>query len=171
MKTTHAQRFRVRLSTDADFTEVKGHSGDSRNKSVANRAFSGTQSPARCKTPHCRNPRRKDGRDCHKCHLRAWRQRRPFQAAYATLRDHAKARQIEFALTFEDFRDFALRSHYIDQRGPFAPCLTVDRRDNLRGYVRDNIQPLTRAENSRKRARQDEMRTRCGFAWMQRRAV
>jgi hypothetical protein len=87
------------------------------------------------------------------------------QAAYAALRDHARARGIEFRLTLEQFERFARATAYLEQTGPFAACLTVDRVDNLRGYVADNIQPLTRSANSVKRCKQDERRMQAGYAW------
>ena len=87
------------------------------------------------------------------------------QAAYSTLRDHARARGIAFTITFADFEQFARESDYLERTGPFAACLTVDRIDNLIGYVPGNLQPLTRAANSEKRAKQDQIRMRAGFSW------
>lgn len=87
------------------------------------------------------------------------------RAAYAQLRDHARERKIPFAISFEDFQKFARKSRYLDRRGPFAMCLTVDRKNNLRGYEPGNIQPLTRSANSVKRSKQDMMRMRCGMSW------
>jgi hypothetical protein len=105
------------------------------------------------------------GGKCHKCHQRGWREKNKFKSAYATLRDHAKARGIPFAIPFWYFEHFAKMSNYIDEKGPFKHCLTIDRKDNLRGYVAGNIQALTRESNSRKRMRQDEIRTASGFSW------
>lgn len=118
-----------------------------------------------CKHPRCRNSRRRDGRDCHRCAKRAWRERRPYQAAFATLRDHARAREIEFTLTFAYFYRFAKRSHYVERKGSTRDCLTVDRIKNHLGYIPGNIQPLTRSENSVKRCKQDHHRMRCGLSW------
>ena len=106
----------------------------------------------------CGNTARKKGRDCSRCHMRAWRANRPMQAAYATLRDHACERGIVFTISFEEFEDFALKAEYIDKKGPWAGDLTVDRIDNLKGYVSGNLQPLTRARNSEKRAKYDAIR-------------
>lgn len=119
----------------------------------------------RCKTPRCRNLRCRDRLTCHRCHQRAWRERRPMQAAYATLRDHARGRRIEFAIPFAYFSRFASRTRYVERTGLYAWCLTVDRIDNLRGYVPGNIQPLTRAANSEKRMKQDACRMRAGMEW------
>lgn len=118
-----------------------------------------------CKTARCRNRARKSGADCPKCHQRAWRASRPMRAAYATLRDHARSRGIVFAISFEYFERFAIEAEYIEKTGPFAGCVTVDRIDNRRGYVVDNIQALSRAENASKRMKQDAARMERGFAW------
>jgi hypothetical protein len=98
-------------------------------------------------------------------HQRAWRAAQPMRAAYADLRDSAAARGIEFSLSFEDFERFAIASDYLRRKGPFADSLTVDRIDNLQGYVPGNIQALTRAANSRKRNTIDVMRPRVDSSW------
>jgi hypothetical protein len=93
------------------------------------------------------------------------------RAAYATLRDHARERGIEFTIGFPEFEEFARQSDYLGQKGLGGDCLTVDRIDNLRGYVSGNIQPMTRSENSVKRCKFDAMRQSCGYVWMNRRAA
>lgn len=113
----------------------------------------------------CRNIRKSDRLLCSRCYMRQWREANPLQAAFATLRDHARARGIEFSISFEDFREFAELSDYVERKGTTAQALTVDRRDNLRGYVPGNIQPLTRAENSVKNAKHDAHRMRQGNRW------
>lgn len=113
----------------------------------------------------CRKPAAKGRRMCSRCHMRQWRTTRPLQAAFATLRDHARARGIEFTITLPEFRKFVLQSGYLTRRGNAGACLTVDRVDNLRGYVPGNLQPLTRSENSVKRAKFDACRMRAGYSW------
>ena len=87
------------------------------------------------------------------------------RAAWRALKDHAKARGIPFKLPFPIFRKFALQTQYLNLTGSTRDCLTVDRIKNDRGYVRGNIQPLTRAENSMKKARHDAIRMKAGFSW------
>lgn len=86
-------------------------------------------------------------------------------SAWRCLKDHAKARGISFTLSFSHFRRFALQTDYLNKTGNGAHCLTVDRIDNLRGYSKNNIQPLTRAKNSEKKARQDQIRMTAGMKW------
>lgn len=128
----------------------------------------------KCKTRNCRNSIafRKDGRPygarCHRCRTASWRRNQPFQSAFQRLRHHAKARDIEFTLSFEEFKAFAQCTELITRTGNDKHSLTVDRIDNLKGYVAGNIRAITRSENSIKRARQDEMRIRKGYAWRDR---
>jgi hypothetical protein len=87
------------------------------------------------------------------------------RAAWRNLKDHAAARGIYFKLPFAYFRRYALRSNYLNRKGNGAQCLTVDRINNLRGYIVGNITFLTRQQNSIKQARRDEIRLRAGLAW------
>jgi hypothetical protein len=93
-------------------------------------------------------------------------------AAWRALKDHARARKskrwpmgIPFRLGFYTFRKFALQSDYLNRTGPNGHCLTVDRIDDNRGYFKNNIQPMTRAKNAEKKARQEAIRMRAGYAW------
>jgi hypothetical protein len=121
--------------------------------------------PELCCEPRCKNPRRKDRTRCHKCDARRKRAANPMWAAWRSLKDHAKARDIPFRLSLYTFRKFALKTDYLNRTGPNGRCLTVDRKDNLKGYTPRNIQPLTRAENTMKQARRDAIRMKSGFAW------
>lgn len=85
--------------------------------------------------------------------------------AFQTLKDNAKKRQIPFRLSFKTFTNFALASDYLNKKGNGKYCLTVDRRNNLLGYTARNIQPLTRAANREKQARQDAHRMKAGMKW------
>lgn len=98
---------------------------------------------------------------------RRFRAKNPMLAAWRALKDHAKARGIPFRLKLATFVVFARKSDYLNRKGNGPHCLTVDRRNNLLGYTARNIQPLTRAANSMKKARQDEIRMKAGFAWQE----
>lgn len=125
----------------------------------------------KCSTRFCRKPaaRRPNGRSygskCHACRCAAWRANQPFRDAYVRLKSHAVQRGLDFAISFEYFHTFAVQTKLLTQRGIHGEALTVDRIDNLRGYVPGNIQPLTRSANSVKRAKQDQMRMTRGYAW------
>jgi hypothetical protein len=117
-----------------------------------------------CLTWGCRNPRVHQRTICHRCKMRKWRARNPMRSAYRALRDHAVARGIEFTISYEEFREFALHSEYIEKKGPGGCHLTVDRVDNTLGYLPNNIQPMTRSENSVKMAKYDAIRLRQGYS-------
>lgn len=117
-----------------------------------------------CCEPRCKNRRRKDRLRCFTHDTRRNRANHPMRHAYRNLKAHAKSRGIPFSLTFIVFRRFALRTDYLNRTGQKGSCLTVDRRNNLKGYTPQNIQPLTRAENSMKQARRDAIRMTAGFA-------
>jgi hypothetical protein len=100
--------------------------------------------------------------------MRRWRAAHPMTAAWRAVKDHAKARGIYFNLPKPYFIRFALRSDYLNRKGLNGHCLTIDRINNLRGYVVGNIQPLTRKQNTIKQARRDEIRMRAGMKWKER---
>lgn len=125
-----------------------------------------------CCEPRCKNRRRTDRLRCHTCDCRRKRANNPMRAAWRALKDHARARKSEafpngipFTLDFEYWRRFAIQTDYLNRTGPNGHCLTVDRKDVLRGYVRGNIQPLTRSENAMKQARRDKIRMEAGMSW------
>lgn len=121
--------------------------------------------PCRCCMRNCRRPRAKLRRVCHLHRMRKWRQNNPMKAQFFRLRDKAKSRGIEFTISFAYFEKFALRCDYVNLTGNHGHSLTVDRINNLNGYVSGNIQPMTRAKNSQKLAMADERRMRIGFRW------
>lgn len=105
------------------------------------------------------------GGKCHKCRSRSWRTNQPMRAAYIRLKSHAADRKIPFTISFRHFECFARKSELIGQQGLTGDALTVDRRDNLKGYVVGNLQVMTRRKNSEKKARHDAIRMKAGYAW------
>jgi len=87
------------------------------------------------------------------------------RAAFRALRDHAVARGIPFKLPFNEFEKFAIRSDYLNKKGNEGHCVTVDRIEVRKGYVTGNIQPLTREQNSIKKAKVDAHRMQAGMSW------
>lgn len=70
--------------------------------------------------------------------------------AFSVLRNNAKRRNVEFTLTFEQFEKFCIKYDYLAGKGKTKESYSIDRIDNSRGYVEDNIAILTLSENSRK---------------------
>ena len=85
---------------------------------------------------------------CHRHLQQRWRLNSPKQSAYANLRDHAKARGLEFSLDekyFAGFMDCAAAWDLgAEKRGD---KVTIDRRDETIGYREGNLQVLTLSEN------------------------
>lgn len=108
--------------------------------------------PGLCGVKGCRRDeeRRKMGL-CHCHHQQRWRMKSPKKSAYATLRDHAKARGIGFTISpdyFEGLCDAHARFvHVAETRGE---QLTIDRVHAHLPYQKGNLQVMTHSENSAK---------------------
>lgn len=114
----------------------------------------------KCAVYHCRRvvAARTQSIACSHCKMTRWRINHPAQAAFATIRDRAKKKRIEFALTFEQFLSFLTTQGegYLDGRGRCVGCLHLDRIDATKGYTEGNLQILSAQENSRKGACEDK---------------
>lgn len=109
--------------------------------------------PTKCRTKRCRGvvvSKRCHSPYCPKCKWKQWTAVNPLRAAFKTLRNHAKERGKEFTLTLAEFKAFAEKTSYMDRKGKTSLSLSIDRKDNTKGYSADNIQALTLMENSRK---------------------
>lgn len=125
--------------------------------------------------PHCRNrvavrmsgPRKgkPKGALCNACRSAVWRRNSPYRAAYIRLKGHARQREIPFTISFGYFKRFAERSELIGHQGLTAEALTVDRWNNLKGYVYNNLKVMTRRANTEKLHKRDQIRYKCGYAW------
>lgn len=69
----------------------------------------------------------KHRRICITCKNKRWRLKHPYEYAYNTLKNHAKARNKEFTLTFEEFKNFAIKYNYIELKGIQKFSLHIDR--------------------------------------------
>lgn len=63
----------------------------------------------------CKNCLRK-----RKIQLRKWRENNKAKAAYSNLKNNAVRRNIFFDLTFEQFKEFAVKTNYIAKKGRSA---------------------------------------------------
>ena len=96
----------------------------------------------------CNRHGRKKAGLCDKHHQSRWRMKSPKRSAYAALRDHAKARRIEFSLSPEYLDGMldviAYWDHEAETRGD---ALSIDRIDPTKGYIRGNVRVITISQN------------------------
>jgi len=64
------------------------------------------------------------------------------------LRHSARKRKLPFTLTVAEFKEFCLRTRYLELRGNKPQDLTIDRIDWNEGYHIWNLRVLTHEENS-----------------------
>lgn len=102
-----------------------------------------------CKTTYCRN---KGTGYCNTCLSRRARSRNPLRYAYDTLRANVYRRKGRnfWALTFEEFKKYAVETKYITGKGKSKTSYTIDAKDPTMGYFIGNIRTIPNADNSRK---------------------
>ena len=104
----------------------------------------------KCAVRGCKHKAAKGRKICYKHKQKKYRKKYPINDAYYHLKSNAKRRGKVFDLTFEQFKEFATQTAYIDKRGRRGTCLSIDRIDNTLGYTITNIRPLTVSANSSK---------------------
>jgi len=82
--------------------------------------------------------------------MRRYRKNNPIQDSYQNLKSNAKRRGIEFTISFEYFKKFAIETEYIFGKGRSRNSYTIDRIDPTKGYIEGNIQVLENHENVKK---------------------
>ena len=102
-----------------------------------------------CATKGCRSVAYK-GKFCNKCKTDRYRKRNPIKASFYILKENAKRRGKPFDLTFDQFKEFVIKTEYIKKKGIFSESYHIDRIDESLGYTIDNIQLLTNSQNVRK---------------------
>lgn len=73
------------------------------------------------------------------------------RAAYQALKDNAKRRGKDFNLSFDEFKLFCRRTHYLTKKGKTKESYSIDRIKNHLGYTPGNIQVLTLSRNTIKK--------------------
>lgn len=108
-----------------------------------------------CATKYCRRnayckPNGKHERYCTKCRSDRWKASKPFSYHFNALRNNARRRGKDFRLTIEEYTEFAIKNKLFDENGAKYNNKTIDRREDLEGYHKDNLQVLSRPMNTRK---------------------
>lgn len=106
-----------------------------------------------CLTPLCRgkvNKKKEHSPYCTRCRRRHWKEKNPLKYSFGNLRRRARQRGKEFLLTFEEYREFAVKTDYARMKGKTSLSLSIDRINNDGPYAAWNIRAITLSENSRK---------------------
>jgi hypothetical protein len=100
-----------------------------------------------CKYHGCTNSPPKHAKYCNTCHGRMRAIRDPWRYYFRALKLSAKKRNIEFKLTFEEFRAFCDQTNYLQLVGRSPGSFHIDRVDNFKGYEVGNIQLMESSAN------------------------
>jgi hypothetical protein len=106
----------------------------------------------KCSTKYCRNNAAPHRTFCWKCVARKAKENNPAGYYYNKLRWNAKHRGIKFELTLNEFKQFCAETNYLELKGRAPKDMTIDRikSDPNIGYRLDNIQVMSKSENSSK---------------------
>jgi len=96
------------------------------------------------------NESEKHRKTCSRCNYIQKKKSNPIRIAYTSLKYHAKERGKEFSLTIDQFKEFCVKSNYLNCKGIEKNSYHIDRIDESKGYEIGNIQLLTNTENVRK---------------------
>lgn len=121
-------------------------------KEVGPRTMAKKRRDGVCKHWCCSNPTRtSNARDCGTCASRKTRINNPEKYAFNQVKRSADMRNIPFKLTFEQFLEFDRQTDYVKSKGCEKESLTIDRKDDSKGYEVGNIRALNWADNCSKK--------------------
>jgi len=89
----------------------------------------------------------KHKKTCCSCNYKQKKKSNPIRIAYTSLKNHAKERGKDFSLTLNQFKEFCVKSNYLNCKGIEKFSYHIDRIDERKGYEIGNIQLLTNTEN------------------------
>jgi len=90
-----------------------------------------------CWVRGCQRKSKSDRCLCHMHEMRRWRAKNKRSADFCTLRDHAKARKIEFTITQDYWA--GLTDAFGFYKAKEGVALSIDRVDPTRGYIPGNL--------------------------------
>lgn len=106
-----------------------------------------------CRSRNCRglvHQKKEHSPFCSRCRRNRWKIKFPLHYSFSNFRKRARQRGKDFSLTREQYVAFAIKTDYARLRGKTSLSLSIDRKDDSRGYSADNIQAISLRENSRK---------------------
>lgn len=106
--------------------------------------------PKICVAYHCKNNKGIRDRFCYKYRKRFKRETNLLAYTYDILKQNAKRRKKEFAITLGYFRKWCEYNNYLKLKGKKAKSVSIDRDNPNLGYVEGNLKILSLAANSKK---------------------
>ena len=103
-----------------------------------------------CQAYRCKSLKGSKDRFCSKHRKRMSKENDLVAYTYYILQSNARRRKKEFVLTLEEFRDFCKETNYIELKGRFGKCMSIDRKNPNKGYSKDNIQIMSVSNNCAK---------------------
>ena len=108
--------------------------------------------PGKCHAYRCQNDALPGRALCAKHRHRRRRVFDPLGYFYDRMKGNAQRRGKEWRLTRKEWEAFVLKHGIFTADGKRVPGMTLDRKDNSKGYELGNLQALTLQQNSRKGA-------------------
>jgi len=110
--------------------------------------FKKNSSEGLCWVKGCSRDKRDKRSLCRMHDMRRWRSKNRQTAGYCTLRDHARARGVEFSISLEYWAGVTDAFAFYEARED--EVLTIDRIDATKGYVEKNIRVVSISMNTMK---------------------
>lgn len=118
--------------------------------------FAKNKRPEKCQNRWCRNERSKARKVCETCKHREFVKKNPHIMVWHWIKKSAKRRNIFFNLDKLLFKEFLIKNNYVSLSGRGGKSLTVDRIKPELGYILENLQVITRSENTKKYHREEK---------------
>jgi hypothetical protein len=111
--------------------------------------FKKKASKGMCWVKHCTNEQRGDRSICSKHNMQHWRSKKKGSSAFHALRNHAKARKVEFTITRDYFQGLVDAFGMFDNPDP-TDVPTIDRVRAHEGYIPGNLRVISKSLNAAK---------------------
>lgn len=113
--------------------------------------FKKTNPSNKCWVAGCTDDAKVPGSMCSRHTMRRWRAKSKRTADYCTLRDHAKARGLEFRITLDYWAGLTDAFGFYRSDNTYV---TIDRVDATKGYVEGNLRVVSLSANAAKSNRE-----------------
>lgn len=94
--------------------------------------------------------KRKPSGRCYVCEYNSRKAKDIYRWSYDTHKKNAKRRGIPWRLSFKNFKAFAIKTELLLGSGRTKESLSIDRKDQTKGYTKNNIQVMTVSDNVKK---------------------